>query len=992
MGHFPRAVTSSEESTQFGTEDTAPVTAPDPDAADPGSRIGRYIILDKLGQGGMGVVYAAYDPELDRKVAVKVLHADDGGTTPRVAKARGNVMAALFGDEDLAAAPTAHALNPDQQRLLREAQGAARINHPNVVTVYDVGHQTGRVFVAMEFVAGKTLRAWLAEGPHPWRDVCEVMVQAGAGLAAAHDRGLIHRDFKPDNVMIDEQGRVRVMDFGLVRHDPESQSGEAEPMTASGAMRPTTNALALDLTRKGSVAGTPAYMSPEQFGGREVDARSDQFSFCVTLWEGLFGKRPFKGDSLASLAAAVLGGEREAVPTERSVPAAIREAAERGLAPEVEARWASMHDLLAVLRRDPTKARNRAFVAGGGLLALVVGVGGWQAHRSSQLSACSREAQAAGMIWNEDVAIRLREQMLATGMPYAEGTADIIVPRLDDYVASWAELAELTCRSEILGGETVELAQTAECLEERRSDLEGSVATLDEVDKTTIVGATLLVASLDPVDQCADEAALARRSLQGDLETRLAEAPRRNEIRRAERLEILRKYDEARTVLEAVLSETADNASSTIPGSAMYRIGLLDIAEGKFEDAEQHLVDATFLATSTGDESTVANATAELAWVVGYRQGRHDDAEVWMRWSETLMERLGMRDELAGAGLDDRLGMVASASGDYEDARRRLDHALTVKQNLLGPDHPELAITLNMLGNVQIKSSTIDEAAASWTEALSILEGAYGSSHPDLATPLSNLAQVRFREGDFEASKELLQRSLDLRALEVGEDHPEIGRALGNLALVMREAGDPAAARDVLVRSTEILEKAHGREHPAIAVNLANQGKIELELDNPEEATKQFREALAIQEKVLPDNHVDLAVTISAIGSAMVAADELEEGLAHYERALAICEANDDPVHTPVARFQVGKTKWQLGQRDAAISLVESAIEGLEVSKQAKEAAKGRSLLGQILAEDPATRARGLKLQERARAELLELGDAEAAAAIDARLAEQARP
>ncbi len=237
----------------------------------PGAALGRYRIERLLGQGGMGVVYAAFDPELGRRVAVKVIR-------PELAS-YGALIAA---------------------RLAREARAMAQVAHPNVIAVYDVGSDDGQVFVAMELVDGRTLRDWLRERERSWREVLEVFRAAGEGLAAAHDARLVHRDFKPDNVLIDRAGRVRVSDFGLARAVAEEASSSDIGMAAGSGT--------LELTRTGATVGTPAYMAPEQHGQRPTDERTDQFSFCVALWEALYGERPFPGDNALELADAVVHG------------------------------------------------------------------------------------------------------------------------------------------------------------------------------------------------------------------------------------------------------------------------------------------------------------------------------------------------------------------------------------------------------------------------------------------------------------------------------------------------------------------------------------------------------------------------------------------------------------------------------------------------------------------------------------------------------------
>ena len=310
-------------------------------ALTPGKRVGRYQILERVGRGGMGEVYAAYHPDLDRKIALKVVHEAGADTADR------------------------------QARLLREARSIARLSHPNVVTVYDAGTVADHVYVAMEFVDGQTIDRWLAASPRSWREILKVFVAAGRGLAAAHAAGIVHRDFKPQNVMIARDGAVRVMDFGLARMIV------AAPPAATAARTATTVAVVPDVaatvTHAGTVMGTPAYMAPEQFRGEVADARSDQFSFCVALHEALFRERPFSGTQVLSLSVNVTDGELRLPPPAKlhEVPVWIRKPLFRGLRPDPAQRHPTMTALIAALDTDPA-ARRRRFLGFGAVAAAVI--------------------------------------------------------------------------------------------------------------------------------------------------------------------------------------------------------------------------------------------------------------------------------------------------------------------------------------------------------------------------------------------------------------------------------------------------------------------------------------------------------------------------------------------------------------------------------------------------------------------------------------------
>jgi serine/threonine protein kinase len=293
-------------------------------------RIGRFEVRGRLGEGGLGVVYAGRDPALDRPVALKLLRRDAARSMP--------------GEDEA-----------ERRRMLREARMMARLSHPNVVTVHEVGEHEGRVFLAMELVEGQTLRAWTAAASRTWREVADVLQQAGNGLAAAHAAGVVHRDFKPDNVLIGQDGRVRVTDFGLAR----SESFAAAPADVTAGESRGASTTAGDATHP--AAGTPAYMAPEQHGGTATTAASDQFAFCVTAYEALFGSLPFDGHGRA-LAEAKTAGVRGGPPRSSPVPEHIARALARGMSPRQDDRWPSIAALLAALGDEPSRRALRRWI------------------------------------------------------------------------------------------------------------------------------------------------------------------------------------------------------------------------------------------------------------------------------------------------------------------------------------------------------------------------------------------------------------------------------------------------------------------------------------------------------------------------------------------------------------------------------------------------------------------------------------------------------
>jgi predicted Ser/Thr protein kinase len=335
---------SLDETVESGSGDGIATTMGTGNAAARGDavpeRIGRYEIVSQLGAGGMGRVLLAADPVLGRRVALKILHADRDAS------------------------------DAARQRLLREAQGMAQLSHENVIVVHEVGTHDDRVYLAMEYVKGATLARW--QRGRDWREILAMYTRAGRGLQAAHEAGLVHRDFKPDNVLVGDDGRVRVTDFGLVAATDATPGDDAVTAARSGELL-----LGEKLTVTGAIMGTPRYMAPEQHRGEPVDARADQFAFCVALHEALYGEAPFAGDDYKALVAHVLAGDVRAAPADSPVPASIRAAIVRGLARERDARHASMDELLAALAPPApaaaTPSRRGPMFAAVGAGAVVIG-------------------------------------------------------------------------------------------------------------------------------------------------------------------------------------------------------------------------------------------------------------------------------------------------------------------------------------------------------------------------------------------------------------------------------------------------------------------------------------------------------------------------------------------------------------------------------------------------------------------------------------------
>ncbi len=340
----PLGVTLGASEPEHGAEgppsrpdgETARGARPSRTAAAAPQSLGRYTLLDVLGRGGMGVVHEARDEQVGRTVALKLLHAELGGR--------------------------------QAERLVREARALARLSHPNVVQVYEVGQHGERGFIAMERISGQTLRDWQQARPS-WRECVRVYLQAGRGLAAAHAAGMTHRDFKPGNCILDDRGRVRVLDFGLARPAEDASLDLLVGSSAPASNEPSVGSL----TRTGEVLGTLGYMPLEQLEGKRADARSDQWSFCASLYEALYGERPFGEDAIGALTLALMRDEIRPAPKGSHVPRRLRRVLLRGLARDPKARWPAMDELLAELAAIEG-TRSRWAFAGGAMLVAATGL------------------------------------------------------------------------------------------------------------------------------------------------------------------------------------------------------------------------------------------------------------------------------------------------------------------------------------------------------------------------------------------------------------------------------------------------------------------------------------------------------------------------------------------------------------------------------------------------------------------------------------------
>jgi eukaryotic-like serine/threonine-protein kinase len=727
----------------------------------PGARIGRYQILGALGRGGMGEVYAAYHPDLDRRIAVKVVQGSGGSADER----RG--------------------------RLLREARAIARLSHPNVITVHDAGTFGDRVFIAMELVDGWTIEQWLRAEPRSWQQVLDVFVAAGRGLAAAHAAGVVHRDFKPQNVMIAKDGAVRVTDFGLARLQEED-----------GRDRPTAHddesTVSLGpITKTGALVGTPAYMSPEQTRREAIDARSDQFSFCVALYEALFGKRPaIPGADATAIAS---GASSPLAPG--SVPGWLRSIVARGAAVDREQRYRSMVVLIAALERGRTRVRRRLSVVAAAVALLVVSAGSWRIARGNRF-VCAVPDEHLASAWSTNEADARRQSIhhafAASGRATAETSWERVSKVFDQYVTAWRAMYMQTCEATHVRGE-----QSAEvldlrmsCLNDHLDQVRALTAALATGTDNAVSHAVAAAQDLTPVSRCADVALLRSAVPLPRDEKTLREVKRlRRAVAELQALvdigafgELLRRSAAIRPAIEAI-------GYTPLLGEFLYLVGISETEiDSDATKGERTLRDALVVAEASRDDLTAATIATNLVYVVGYRQGHRTEAEFWARLGCAMLDRLGGDHSRLRAWADQGLGAALVRIGDFDGARVLLERSASLKEHSLGSEHPDFAISLTGLAYVLVRGGRPQNALAPATRAVEIIRKNGDPEASNLGRAYSNLGEVFNALGRYQEGQDAFENALKNLSKNLGAMHPEMAFALHGMGEVRLAQGSPASA------------------------------------------------------------------------------------------------------------------------------------------------------------------------------------------------------
>ena len=836
---------------------------------------GSYRVVRRLGAGGMGVVYLTEDLDLGRAVAIKLT---TGGTSVR-----------------------------QLERMWREARMMARLSHPNVVSVYEVGAFRGLLFIAMEYLDGGTVREWLAHKERRWSEIVDVFLGAGRGLAAAHAVGVIHRDFKPDNVLISADGWARVADFGLAQPlDDEGSVSEAEENA--------TNDL---LTRTGSIVGTPAYMAPEQWRGEPVDARADQFSFCAALFEALYGERPFAGAKVDALRDAICEGRVREPQRGREVPARLQRILRRGLSADREDRYPSIEELLEDLAARPW---SRWWLVGGGVLLLATSAAVSAAMQREPL--CEGGEDQLTRQWSAETRDEVRAALSGLGKAFAADAFERVDAPLAEYAAQWDAAFLTACEARHIRDELSPQLydQQIACLDPRRKAFGDLVQRLRQPDEALALQAPVDVARLAPIEPCTNlEALRSLDALPEDPEAR-REVMRLTQALRDFDFEGNATVDDLRREIEELVAEAEATGYRPLIARAKLRL----VTFYKYRDLPQADIaiarDAFLEAIRSGDDVLAATAAGRIT--LHYQTSDPTLAIAWAQTGLAFLERspspkmqMDLRRDLAFAYVaqarwDDARGFVQttldemladdpnnvwlgqtyhdlsvieSRAGDIEKARHYVELGFQAFVRTRGEHHPLTAVALMDLGRHAMAARDYADAETKLQRAHSILREAYGHEHAQAVWAEVALGELEIRRGNWERAHRRLAATVATYRDRTRYRPLEWLWAQYQLSKALYRLGEMDAARKLL---RETIAETRTLSLPALLFELLGfEHELELAAGDLARAEQSARETIALAQK-FPKSSGAVASAWMTVGEVSLERGELADARADFDKAL----------------------------------------------------------------------------------------------------------
>lgn len=861
----------------MGSDETKPLNEVEEfDASAPvkGRLVGRYVLLGRLGSGGSGDVFSAFDPTLDRRVAVKLLHTHEDGA----------------------------------DALIREGRLLAKLVHPSVVAIHDSGVHDGQPYLAMELVDGPSILEFAcAERKNPpASQLLQAMRDVGEGLAAAHGIGLIHGDIKPSNILRDASGRTKLSDFGIAQL---SEVGELQ-----------------------AGAGTPAFMAPEQHAGEPSSELADQYSFCLTAFVLLHGRHPFLDTAESQVTQGPSNNTPNAVaaPTEHrlqvaaqqtwtprwraEMPGPIARAFERGLSLNPAERWPTMDALLEALRA-PTRRRKAPWIlAMGGLAAAASAVA--VIADDDAPKPCAHAGEAGDASWNAEGVERLRDSWGSNPGAFSS-SLEHVVASLDGFSDAWSETSVEVCEATHTHGlQSSEMLDVrSDCLRHAQVSLEEVIDLVETDDPEIWAEAAQVVEGLPDPRRCAD--------------TRVSTLPKATDAQQRQRYEDAhRLLERARYALDVVALDRAASALESVADQAkeepklevLYlrqQARLLDW-KGEPEESQATAKRALHLALQEDDVASSVSMASLLAGVLAEKAGSLDDAKDYAAMAVALSDNTDANDE-ARFTANIAMGSVLSRSGEVEPALRHFRTALELGISVFGEsDHNVAAVRTHLSATLQ-DAGRLEEALTEQLAGLEAREVFFGCEHPMVAQSHHNLSRLYYDMGRAEAEHHT-RRALEILIGALGPKKMPVAMVQGGLGDEMRRQGRHPEALELYESAIETLSELLGSTAPDTLVIRASRGVSLGHMERDDEALEELDAVLAATREALGDSHAYVARAHLFRAAVRLHVEDLEGAGEDYEAAGAVYVARDTPLHAGRARALVGLAEVARRMKDTARS------------------------------------------------------------------------
>jgi eukaryotic-like serine/threonine-protein kinase len=838
-----------------------------------GARVGRYVILYRLGAGGMGTVYAAYDTDLDRKVALKFLHLE------------GHASDAV----------------EIHTRLLREAQAAARLSHPNVVPVFDRGSWEGRFFLAMEMVEGGTLTTWLAPRDRTWREVLLVFIEVGRGLAAAHAAGLVHGDFKPDNVLIGRDGRPRIADFGLATVAPRGRGDEEIDESAKVSSIP------------GGAGGTPEYMAPEQLAGAAADERSDQFAFCVALHEALFGAR---------LSPEIDRPDKVRRERTSRAPAEVRRAVSRGLSPQPSQRFASMASLLGELERGLRRRHWGRWLAVAvvGILFAAVGIRLGQQRRQQ----CEPASVLADRLVGRQDLEAIDSAFAKSGTAGAASAARYVAKQLSAYAQAWANQSHQACTATWVNHSQSEevLYLRMHCLASRANEARGLIQALSRAEASEVHHALEAVDGLTRLDACADVDALkAPVRMSPDPATRQKIANAEAEVTKVYTLGHMGKFPEGLSQAKVALEAAREASYPPLTAKAWLALSKMEDTRGDYTSSERSAQEAEWAAEEGRDDTLRAEALNRVAHVEGLHLDHYAEAHNWSRFAQAAIQRIshGEPEEIERLWTE---GQVFAEEGHPKQAMEAMRSALGLSEKVGDAAGPQREWILQGLASACDAADDVDAALGYEKQALQVADARLGPDNYEDKQFLTDIAGLHQRKHEYEEAETALLKAKSIDEHLLGTDDFQLVFTLGPLGTIELQLGRVDQALALEQRALDLQTRHAGLNHPVAPGILEALGDVSKKKGDLRSAIADYRRALAIREHLMGPDNVEVGESLVKLGSALGEAHQTKEATSLLTRAVALRQRESEahPADLAEAQFALARTLGRLGQESRRLA------------------------------------------------------------------------